>query len=493
MKMQMSNQMRMEQRMKLAPRMIQSMEVLQLPLMALQEKIEAELNSNPVLEQAEEGDEETTGPETNAEESTDGETLEQKELRVLENQDDREDFQRLDNLGEGFAEYLGSDSGPYRARHDGEPDKKQEALQNTADNKISLHEYLSDQWRLIEAEPEVKKAGQKIIDFIDDKGFLTIHLEQLTNKDKNEYTLDHLNLALTLVQRLDPPGVGARDIRECLMIQMNQSSEDLSFEMELVEEHWDDLLENHLPQISQKMNCSMEKVNEALARLGRLDTSPGLQIGRTENHPITADILVEPDGAGSWQVTLTDNRLPSLRVNHFYLKMAHDRGLDTRTRDFLQQNIRAAQWFLDAIEQRKQTVLRVATAVILHQKDYLEKGRLFLRPLPMQIIADQIGVHISTISRAVAGKYVQCPQGILPLRGFFSSGTDTADGQTRSWDAVKSRLQEIVEAEDKANPLSDDEILNRLHQSGFNTIARRTVAKYRKLLRIPTARFRKKY
>ncbi|NLH15582.1 MAG: RNA polymerase factor sigma-54 [Phycisphaerae bacterium] len=493
MKMQMSNQMRMEQRMKLAPRMIQSMEVLQLPLLALQEKIEAELNSNPVLEQAEEADSGAASPERTAEESARDESIEQQQLRIREDQDYREDFQRLDNLGEGFAEYLGSDSGPYRPHRDGEPDKKQEALQNTADDKVSLHEFLSEQWRLIEAEPEVKKAGQRIIDFIDDKGYLTIHLEQLTNKDKNEFTLDHLLRALTLVQRLDPPGVGARDLRECLLIQMNQSSEDLSFEMELVEEHWTDLLENRLPQIAQKMNCTLEQVNEALGRLSRLDTSPGLQVGRTENHPITADILVEPDGAGSWRVTLTDTRLPSLRVNRFYLKMAHDRGLDARTRDFLQQNIRSAQWFMDAIEQRKQTILRVATAVILHQKEFLEKGRLFLRPLPMQTIADQIGVHISTISRAVAGKYVQCPQGILPLRGFFSSGTETADGQTRSWDAVKSKLQDIVDTEDKSNPLSDDEILIRLHQSGFNTIARRTVAKYRKLLHIPIARFRKKY
>ncbi len=492
MKMQMSNQMRMEQRMKLAPRMIQSMEVLQLPMLALQEKIEAELNSNPVLERAEDADQ-TASPEVVDGESENPETIEQKELLVREDRDYRDDFQRLDNLDEDFSEYLGRDTGRLFARRDGEPDKKQEALQNTADDKLSLHDYLSDQWRLVEADDRVKKAGSKIIDYIDDKGFLSVHLEQLTNKDRPEFSLEHLTAALELVQRLDPPGVGARDLRECLLIQMTQFPEDMSFERQLVETHWNELLENHLPLIAKKMECPLERINEALARMSRMDTSPGLQIGRTNNHPITADILVEPGGDGSWKVTLTDTRLPSLRVNRFYLQMARDKSLDGKTRDFLQQNIRSAQWFMDAIEQRKQTLLRVATAVVNRQSEFFEKGELYLKPLPMQTIADEVGVHIATISRAVAGKYMQTPQGVLALRSFFSGGTETADGESRSWDAVKARLKEIVDNEDKANPLNDDEILARLNQSGINHMARRTVAKYRKLLNIPTARFRKKF
>jgi RNA polymerase sigma-54 factor len=173
--------------------------------------------------------------------------------------------------------------------------------------------------------------------------------------------------------------------------------------------------------------------------------------------------------------------------------MARNRGVDEQTQHFLQKNIRSAQWFMDAIEQRKNTLLKVARAIVNHQKEFFEKGKLFLRPLPMATIADEVGVHIATISRAVAGKYVQCPQGILPLRSFFSGGMEDESGQEHSWDAVKAKLQEIVDREDKSDPLSDDAIKDKLTEAGMGNIARRTVAKYRKILNIPTARFRKKY
>jgi len=203
--------------------------------------------------------------------------IEQKELRVREDQDYREDFQRQDNLDDSFSEYSGSDYGRYVSRRDGEPDKKQEALQNTADDKLSLHDYLSDQWRLVEADDPVKKAGSRIIDYIDDKGFLSVHLEQLTNKDRPEFSLEHLAVALDLVQRLDPPGIGARDLRECLLIQMAQSPRICLSKKHLVEHHWTELLENRLPQIAKKMECSLERINDALARMSRLDTSPAFR------------------------------------------------------------------------------------------------------------------------------------------------------------------------------------------------------------------------
>ena len=357
----------------------------------------------------------------------------------------------------------------------------------------SLNDHLKEQWRLIEADEKIKKAGDLIIDYIDDKGFLAVRLEQLHNKDRHDFGIEHLTQALDLVQRLEPAGVGARDLRDCLLIQMAQFPEDMSFEAELVEDHWQMLLENKLPQIAKKMNCDVARVNQAIVRMSKLDTSPGLQVGRNTNHPIPADVIVEPDGSGNYDVSLTDTRMPNLRVNSFYLKMAKDKQIEQKTRQFLQQNIRSAQWFMDAIEQRKHTLLNVAGVVVNHQKEFFDKGPLHLKPLPMSAVADKVGVHIATVSRAVAGKYVQCSQGILPLRSFFNGGMETEDGKSHSWDAVKAKLQEIVDAEDKSNPLSDDEIREKLAQAGSGQIARRTVAKYRKLLNIPTARFRKKY
>jgi RNA polymerase sigma-54 factor len=493
MKMQMTGQMKMEQRMKLAPRMIQSMEILQLPLLALQEKIEAELNSNPVLEQVEERDDEQPGGDDGVEDAGDNRD---DEFVVKDDDDNVEDFQRLDSISDTFDDYMERASRLRRniSRGSGDSDKKQEALQNTAAGQCSLHEKLTEQWRLVDTEPLVMEAGFHIIDYIDDKGYLTVRLEQLQNKDKYPFGLDHLEEALGLIQNLDPAGVGARSLKECLLIQMRQRGEDMTFEQILVENHLDDLIENRLPQIAKKMNCSLEDINEAISRMSKLDTSPGLQVGRDDNHPITADVVVEHDSENDdWVVSLRDTSIPNLRVNNFYSKMAKSRKVDQKTREFLQQNIRSAQWLMDAIVQRKNTLLKVATAVVRHQREFFEKGKLYLKPLPMQKIADEVGVHIATVSRAVAGKYIQSPQGILSLRSFFAGGTETDDGEDKSWDAVKAKLEQIVENEDKSKPLSDDQIRQKLNEAGIKDIARRTVAKYRKLMNIPAARFRKKY
>jgi len=491
MKLEMRGQMRMEQKMKLAPHMIQSMEILQLPILALQERIEQELNSNPVLEI-----EQPESPEEadSSQEDQPQEDLEEKDLVLSTDNNKAEDFERLESLGEGFTDYM-SEAGPLRTRiHTGELDKKLEALKNTAAPPQSLHEYLAEQWRLVDADEPVKKAGDMIIDYIDDRGYLSVRLEQLHNKDRGDFTVDDLKQALELVQKLEPAGVGARDMKECLIIQMAQMGEDMSFESRLISEHLDALLENHLPEIARKMNCSIEAINRAIERMSKLDTSPGLQIGRHQNHPITPDVIVEStDTAGQYSVRLADSDLPHLRVNDYYAKMAKDVQVGEKTRKFLQNNLRSAQWIMEAIEQRKNTLLKVTQVIVKYQKDFFDKGQLHLRPLPMSKVADDVGVHLATVSRAVAGKYVQCPWGILPLRKFFSGGIEDVNGQAHSWEAVRAKLQQIIDHEDKTKPLNDDEIRDQLLKGGIKKLARRTVAKYRKLLNIPAARFRKKF
>ena len=479
--------------MKLAPRMIQSMEVLQLPFLALQEKIEAELNSNPVLEVVEDPSEQVELPQTEPEDVSN-----EQELVIRDDSDNVEDLQRLDSMGEDFSDYLnGAGPMPRQSSHQtissGDPDKKLEAINNTAAQEQSLLDSLKDQWRMIDADPLVKTAGELIIDDLDEKGFLSASLEQLHNKDKHKFSLEHLQQALERVQKMDPTGVGARDLRECLLLQMYQFPDDMSFEIRMVRQCWESLLDNHLPKIAKKMDCSLERVNRAIERMSKLDTSPGLRVGHHENHPITADVIVEPDEEDGYTVSLIDTRLPNLRVNDFYQKMTHNRDIDDKTRQFLQKNIHSAQWFMDAIQQRKRTLLRVTRAIVKHQKDFFDKGKLHLRPLPMAVIADEVGVHLATVSRAVAGKYVQCPLGILPLRGFFSGGMEDQTGTEHSWDSVKAKLQEIVDNEDKSKPFNDDALRDQLTEAGMGVIARRTVAKYRKILNIPTARFRRKY
>ena len=491
MKLEMRGQMRLEQKMKLAPHMIQSMEILQLPILALQERIEQELNSNPVLEteQSESPEEVESAPEEQP-----AEDIDDKDLVLSTDNDKAEDFERLDSLGESFTDYM-EEAAPLRTRiQTDELDKKLEALKNTAAPPQSLHEYLSEQWRLVEADEPVKKAGEMIIDYLDDRGYLTVRLEQLHNKDRGDFSVDDLKQALQLVQILEPAGIGARDLKECLLIQMSQSSEDMSFESRLVAEHMDDLLDNHLPEIAKKMNCSIETINRAIERMSKLDTSPGLQIGRERNHAITPDVIVESqEDTGLYSVRLADSGLPNLRINDYYAKMAKDDQVGEKTRKFLQNNLRSAQWIMEAIEQRKNTLLKVTQAIVKYQNDFFDKGELYLRPLPMSKVADEVGVHLATVSRAVSGKYVQCPWGVLPLRKFFSGGREDTNGQAHSWEAIRAKLQQIIDEEDKTKPLSDDQIRKKLATAGIDNLARRTVAKYRKLLNIPAARFRKKY
>jgi RNA polymerase sigma-54 factor len=491
MKLEMTGQMRMEQRMKLAPHMIQSMEILQLPILALQERIEQELNANPVLEQDEPAEENEVAAESASE--SDGD-MSEKALVVNTDNNKTDDFERLESIDDEYKDYI-NQSGPYRPHGDAEErDRKLEALNNTAALPQSLRDHLLDQWRMVEAAEPVKKAGRSIIDYLDDRGYLSVPLEQLHSKDTDVFTPEDLKQALLLVQQLEPPGVGARDARECLLIQMVQSQQDMNFEYRLIADHMDALLENRLPEIAKKMDCSMERLNQAIQRVGKLDLSPGLQIGRNDSIPITPDVIVErADDADEFMVRLTESDLPSLRLNRHYVQMAQDNQVNDKARKFLQDNIRSAHWIIEAIEQRKNTLLKVAQAIVRHQRDFFERGPLYLRPLPMSKVAEEVGVHIATVSRAVSGKYMQCGWGILPLRKFFSGGTEDTSGEAHSWEAIRVKLQQIIDAEDKANPLNDDEIRMKLAEMGIENLARRTVAKYRKLMNIPTARFRKRY
>jgi len=475
--------------MKLAPRMIQSMEILQLPILALQQRIEQELNSNPVLEIEESANLEDAA----SVEHRSADDSSERDISADRDSEAAGDFDRLAN-DDDYKEYVGQ-AATFRSRASGdEVDKKLEAIKNTAAPAQSLHEYLTGQWGLVEAEPGVKKAGSMIIDYIDDRGYLTARLEQLYNKDKGDFNLEDLKQALELVQKLEPTGVGARDLKECLLIQMAQSSEDMSFETRLVSEHIESLLENRLPAIARKMNCSIDVINHAIGHMSKLDTSPGLRIGQYRNPPITADIIVESlDDSDEYSVRLVDAGLPALRINDYYVKMSKDASAGEKTKTFLQNNIRSAQWIMEAIEHRKHTLLKVAKAVVKYQKDFFDKGQLYLKPLPMSKVADDVGVHLATVSRAVAGKYIQCSWGILPLRKFFSGGMEDTSGAGHSWQAIRAKLQQIIDQEDKTKPLSDDQICRQLAQAGVENLARRTVAKYRKILNIPAARFRKKY
>ncbi len=469
------------------------MEILQLPVMALQERIEAEIQSNPVLEIHDPGVDDQAPPARIEESEPRGE----RDMVVDQDNDHSEDFQRLAEFEDEFGSQFARSDAPARPRPaaPGERDRKLDAMANTPAPEISLNEYLLEQWRLIEADEEILKAGELIINFIDADGYLRTSLEELQNQTPEAIPMRTLQAALKLIQTLDPVGVGGRDLQECLLLQLaveQQAGHDVSLKIELVSHFLRDIEMNRLPQIAKRTGKTIDQIKEAIENLSHLNPRPGSLIGQRTVPVIRPDMLLDIGDDGGIIVSMPDGNTPRLHISRAYGRMARDRKIDRQTRNFIQKNIRSAHWLISAIEQRRHTVFRVVKEVFKVQREFLETGVEALKPLPMMDVARKVGVHVATVSRAVSGKYVQTPRGIFPLRMFFSGGTTTAAGQDVSWGAVKAKLKEIIDTENKTKPMNDDELASELKNRGID-IARRTVAKYRKLMEIPPARKRKQY
>ncbi len=499
--------------MKLAPRMIQSMEILQLAAAALEERIEEELANNPTLEQVE-SVEDAREIERQLDQEKRDDREGERELVVKDGSDDKshaDDFERLGNLSEEYGEawesntYDGAES--HRLASDnGERDAKMEAMANTAARPQSLVEQLTDQWSLIDLPGdagEVRKAGEHLIGFIDDDGYIRTDWRAILDQAPRGVSEESLKTALNLLQRsLEPPGLAARDLRECLLLQIDAKlrlaeeageAVQLTVERLLVSDYLKDIENNRLPKIAQATHLTLEQVKQGIHNLRQFHPHPGRELVQESPQTIRPDVTVEYDESEDrYTARLSTDRFPNVAINPRYLKMAKDRAVDTKTRQFVGNNLRSARWLIDAIQQRHATLLRVVNVVLQAQREFFDQGPQHLRPLPMTLVADQLGVHVATVSRAVNEKYLQTPRGIFPLRMFFTGGTETDTGESVSWAAVQAKLQEVIDAEDKSNPLSDDELVVKLKEKGIE-IARRTVAKYRKQMNIAPARQRKQY
>ncbi|MFW5653026.1 MAG: RNA polymerase factor sigma-54 [Planctomycetota bacterium] len=507
------------QRMKLAPRAIQSMEILQLPSLALEERISQELERNVALETDEPNLDNFDLNEFRREQAEEA-RIERKEL--TSDPDSREDFERLDAMESSYREAFenefdtgssnnGSRDGDYPNRNgnddwqyrrtrssDGEGDAKLEAMANTAARAESLTEQLQHQWMLAEVEPQIRTAGGHLINYIDDDGYLRTDLQTIADQAPPGVSSDDLRMSLPAVQTwLEPNGIGARNLQECLLLQIaaieEETGESWAIEEQLVRDHLNEIEQNRLPKITRSLRISMDELKAAMNRLRTLDPRPGRRLSPDDPQVIVPDAIIEYDEATDTYIpALFDGRLPRLRISPAYSAMAKDAGLDRNTRQFIDSNVRDARWLIEAIDQRSNTLLRVLRHVLAHQRDFFDLGPQALRPLPMTQVAEQMGVHVATVSRAVSGKWVQTPRGVLPLRKFFTAGTETDEGAEISWDAVKQTLREIIDEEDKHKPMGDDALSEALAERGVK-IARRTVAKYRDELGIPPARLRKEF
>ena len=508
-----SQQMRLEQR--LTPQLIQSMEILQLPLMALEARIQEEMAANPVLEEF-----------SPAASDLDGDAPTESTATTEEGQAEADSFDRLDEMSRDLEFDPGDLAYGSGRSFDGERDAKMDAMANTASRGESLGDMLLSQWHLLEAPPEVAAAGEAIIEWMDEDGYLRRECEvhprssengggsaeelrpliiRRSDADRNrlmeEIALSRtppidrqvLDKALSLVQTLDPSGVGARDLAECLLVQLNARGDVDPLCEVLVRHHLLELGRNQFPQVAKKTGRSIEDIKDALKVIGRLQHHPGLTVGQSATPRIAPDVMIEPDEDGDgYTVRLTRGNLPRLRISSQYRRMLRDRQQDKAARDFLRSRIDAAGALIDAIQYRRERMLELARLVVDRQREFFDYGPQFLKVLRMSDVAEEFGCDPSTISRTVDGKYVQSPRGIHPLRMFYTGGMKDDKGEAVSWDSIKARMQHIIDNEDKRSPLSDDAIAARLSEGG-TPVARRTVAKYRGQLNIPAARQRREF
>jgi RNA polymerase sigma-54 factor len=491
MRLSLGQDLRMVQKQVLAPRMIQSMEILQLSILALQERIEQEMQENPILElQEEEPEAAAEGEQAEERTPSDSRTEEERELVIDETHSNEGDFERLMKMDEEWPDHFEERSHASRGEVEEAGERKTDAMANMVARPQSLQDYLHDQLGWFDLEPGLRTMAERIVYNLDSNGYLQGRLEDLLGAEPAAGQSALAQRALSLVQKLDPPGVGARDLRECLLLQLTPGMPFYEQLHTLIANHLEDLEHNRLPVISRKTGYSIELIQQVLVELRKLNPKPGADFSRISVPPVTPDVFVELDEEGQYRVRLEEGDTPSLFISPYYRKLFQDPGTSEETREYIKRKINSAQWLIDSIEQRRGTLTKVARAIVDYQKKFLDKGPEAIEPLKMQQIADQVGVHVTTVSRAVDEKWIQTPRGIFPLKRFFCGGTTSADGEEVAWDTVRLKLQEIVDNEDKQHPLSDDQLVAQLAAAGI-TVARRTVTKYRKAMGILSSRQRR--
>ena len=494
MRMSFGQEMRMAQKQVLAPRMIQSMEILQLPVMALEERIEEEIQNNETLEMEEAGQESASGEfmglAVDVEPTAAEKTVNEQPLIVDQDHANQADFERTYDWATEYPDSDDDRSRPSASQIEQAGDRYLDVMANMAERPETLCDHLHQQLSNYELTQAERLAADKVIYNLDANGYLPMPVEELVDADGPAGQEAHLLKALAVVQNMDPPGVAARDLKECLLLQIRHDMPNARNLRRLVGDHLEDLAANRLPLIQRKTGCSIEEIEELRLQLHSLKPKPGAIFTTPIVVPVKPDVYVDQMPDGTWKVRLEEIDLPNLRISPLYRDMLMSADTDPTTREYIKRKINAAQWLIDAIEQRRSTLLKTSQAIVDHQTGFLLEGPEAIEPLKMQQIADRIRMHVTTVSRAVDDKWLQTPRGLHSLRKFFVGGTVSADGEEVAWDTVRMKLQEIVDGEPKDSPYSDDDLVDELGKRGI-TVARRTVTKYRKAMKIPSSRQRR--
>jgi RNA polymerase sigma-54 factor len=479
----------LRQELKINPRLYQAMDLLYMPLLDLQQHLKQELLNNPFLDLVEEDDEEEETADTEA--ATAEESAE-------EEKDRRDEIDWEEILLDGF-----DTAGGRREEHE-----EREYYEPVTVATRDLSDHLRDQISLLELTPRQMLLADEFIGNIGDDGYLATPVDEIVaslnelvtraaeeegreDEDLPLYTAEEGEAMLGTVHGLDPAGVGARDLRECLLLQLQEAGLEQSLPYRLVKDCFDELIAHRWSEISKRFGISASDVQKAADEIAKLDPKPGLRYSSGDDNYIIPDLIVDKID-GQYHVFLNDANLPRLKLSKAYQEIARDKKkFEGENKEFISNKLNSANWMIQAIEQRRQTMLKVMNYIVDRQRDFFEKGVQFLKPLTLREVAEVINMHESTVSRVTNEKFVQTPRGVLPLKFFFSSGLATADGDDVSARGIKAQLEKLVQEEDPRHPLTDQAIVNILRESGVQ-IARRTVAKYRDQLGVLSARMRKR-
>jgi len=458
-----------ELRTAIAPQMQQSLGVLQASTLELNQMIGQELSANPVLE----------------EESVEISLEEEKLDKDQEDLD--EELSEISQLDDDWRDYY-QQSRSTRMRTDEENEKYQRRIDSLVEPQ-TLTENLTEQLNTTDCEKDVHDLTQILIGYIDDDGFLSQNIEDLALE--NGIPFQPLQKALNTLQSFHPPGIGAQDLRECLLIQLNRLGKEHSLEHRIVDKYLDELARKRYPQISKKLGVTIDKITEAAESIAKLDPKPGSELSEGNNHFISPDVTVIKD-VDEYLISINDETIPRLRISNTYKDIISGGNATTDTKEYIRDKIHAGKFLIRCIEQRQETIRKISEEIVKRQRDFLDHGVAHLHPMNMAQVADVVGVHETTVSRAIAGKYIATPRGVFEMKYFFKPGYETSDGESLSNTSVKQAVSDLVKNEDHTKPYSDDKIVKKLHEQGIK-LARRTVAKYRDELGILPSHLRRTY
>ena len=472
---------KLSQKLIMTPSLQQAIKLLQLSKLELQEVLNQELLENPLLE---ESAEEVKAEETQAEETKAENEVAAEPPAVEAKKEEKDSFDEID-YDAYFQDYI---EYGYNPRGMGE-EHEEFPIENTLTRPPNLADHLTWQLSMSDASPRTKEIASFIIGNIDEDGYLRANNEEIASS--GGYAPEEVEVAVTAVQSLDPIGVGARDLRECLLLQLRFLEIDAPLVEIIIRDHWDEFMQRKFVTLAKTLGIDMKTLEGIVELIKHLDPKPGRKYSNERAIYVEPDVYVHKVG-DEYVIVLNEDGMPKLRINSGYRSMLNsmDSKSDGETVNYIKDKIRSAVWLIKSLDQRQRTIYKVAESIVKHQREFLEKGIDFLRPLVLRDVADDIQMHESTVSRVVSNKYMHTPRGLFLMKYFFHSGIDSDTGEDISSLTVKKKIQSYIENEDPRKPLSDSKIMKILNDEGIN-IARRTVAKYRDELNIPSSTDRK--